>query len=320
MRSLPVLFALCIATSALAQSPVRVDAAHREAIIEKVISELECCYIDASVVPHVERTLKGAFKAGAYDDLTMLAPFLQQLRDDMGSVVSDHHLGVWPIWFAPTPKVEASEDTEEWIEEEEKDNFGIGTVEVLDGNIGYLELTRFSQPAFGESEMRSAMSSLHDVSALIIDLRENHGGSSEMVNFVCGHFFDQPIHTISFYTRYTDETRELWTPAAVAGSSLAAVPLFVLMSERSASGAEHLAYALQAVGRAVIVGQRSRGAANPVEERVYPELSLNIALPVSRATHPMTLTSWEGTGVQPDTRVDAALALAMALRMARERE
>jgi C-terminal processing protease CtpA/Prc len=290
----------------------------KRAIVEKVVSELNACYIDPETAGRIERLLRQREAAGRYDRLRDLTPFLQTLRSDLRSVADDAHLGVWPIWYAPVPLDTSALAVQRWREEQRRDNYGFGRVEVLPDDIGYLELTRFARPSVGETTARAAMAFLAGVDALIIDVRENHGGSEDMVNLICAYLFEEPVHTISFYTRYTGETRDLWTPADVRGSALAHIPVFVLQSEESASAAEHLAYALQAAGRARIVGERSRGAANPVEERVYPELSLNISLPVSRAIHPLTGTSWEGVGVKPDVETAATDALEIALRLARE--
>jgi hypothetical protein len=297
--------------------PVPADAGMKRAIVAKVVSELEACYIDLEVAGRIGRLLHEHAAAGCYDRFEELAPFLKALRADLRSVADDAHLGVWPIWYAPVPLDTTARARQEWREEQRRDHYGFGRIEVLADNIGYLELTRFSRPEVGVAAARAAMDSLAGVEALIIDVRANHGGSEDMVNLICAHLFEEPVHTITFYTRYTGETRDLWTPDDVRGSALAHVPVYVLQSAESASAAEHLAYSLQAAGRARIVGERSRGAANPVEERVYPELSLNISLPVSRAIHPLTGTSWEGVGVKPDVETPAAEALTVALRLAR---
>jgi len=316
-----VVAALMLANPAPAQEhpPVPVDAGMRKAILEKVVSELNAAYIDPEVAGRIDRLLRERGKAGRYDSFGELTPFLKAVRSDLRSAVDDAHLGVWPIWYAPVPLDSSAEAREEWLAKERRDNFGFRRVEILPDKIGYLELTRFARPSVGEATARAAMESLAGVEALIIDVRRNHGGSEDMVNLICAHLFAEPVHTISFTTRYTGETRDLWTPDDVRGSALARVPVYILQSAESASAAEHLSYALQAAGRARIVGERSRGAANPVEERVYPELRLNISLPVSRAIHPLTGTSWEGVGVKPDVETRAADALETALRLARER-
>lgn len=298
--------------------PVDVDAQQRQAIIDTVVSELNACYIDPDVAVEIERKLRAEWEAGNYARYRELVPFLRKLREDMRLVTPDRHLGVWPIWFAPTPVDTSADALQKWRDKQRRDHHGFRRVEVLSGNVGYLELTRFADPAIGEPVALAAMEFLAGVDALIIDVRQNHGGSEHMVNLICGHLFAEPVHTISFYTRYKNETLDLWTPERALGSGLADVPVYVLQSGQSASAAEHMSYALQVVGRAVIVGEQSRGAANPVEERVYPSLSINISLPVSRATHPVTGTCWEGVGVQPDVTVAADDAVSTAHRLALE--
>ncbi len=81
------------------------------------------------------------------------------------------------------------------------------------------------------------------------------------------------------------------------------------------SGAEALAYDLQRLGRAAVVGETTRGGAHPRRAfRVHPHLEATI--PVARAVNPVTGTNWEGTGVVPDIGAVADEAFDTAYRLA----
>ena len=91
----------------------------------------------------------------------------------------------------------------------------------------------------------------------------------------------------------------------------------MLTGESTFSAAEELSYDLQQLGRAVLVGERTRGGAHPCEGwTVHPQLEATI--PMGRAVNPVSGTNWEGVGVQPDVpcaaaeAVDRAHALALA--------
>ena len=81
-------------------------------------------------------------------------------------------------------------------------------------------------------------------------------------------------------------------------------PVYVLTGPATFSGAEQLAYDLQQLGRARVIGERTRGGANAREAFVvHPHLEATIS--VAAAVSPVTGTNWEGTGVTPDVEVSA---------------
>ncbi len=94
--------------------------------------------------------------------------------------------------------------------------------------------------------------------------------------------------------------------------------MYVLTSSHTFSAAEELAYDLQQLGRAVVVGERTRGGAHPREGwTVHPHLDASI--PIGRAVNPASGTNWEGTGVQPDVSCAPGDALDRAHTLARAR-
>ena len=90
--------------------------------------------------------------------------------------------------------------------------------------------------------------------------------------------------------------------------------MLVLTSAATFSGGEEVAFDVQLLGRGRVVGERTRGGANPREGiAVHPELEL--AVPVARALSPHDDSSWEGVGVQPDLECPAGEALERALAL-----
>jgi C-terminal processing protease CtpA/Prc len=70
--------------------------------------------------------------------------------------------------------------------------------------------------------------------------------------------------------------------------------------------------------RATIVGETTGGGAHPVRGHRITE-HFSIGVPFARAVNPVTHTDWEGTGVEPDVKVDAPQALEVATKLAAER-
>ena len=83
------------------------------------------------------------------------------------------------------------------------------------------------------------------------------------------------------------------------------------------AGGEELAYDLQALKRAVVVGETTRGGAHPVDVFDLDDW-FHFMVPVGRAINPITKTDWEGVGVVPDVPVAAEAALEEARRRAVE--
>ena len=85
----------------------------------------------------------------------------------------------------------------------------------------------------------------------------------------------------------------------------------MLTSARTFSGGEGLAFLLQELKRAVVIGEVTAGAANP--GRPYPAGELfEITVPNGRVVSTIRRANWEGHGVTPDISVPAADAFRVA--------
>jgi C-terminal processing protease CtpA/Prc len=89
-------------------------------------------------------------------------------------------------------------------------------------------------------------------------------------------------------------------------------PVYVLTSASTFSGGEQLAYDLQALGRATIVGETTRGGAHPSAVVSLTD-HVELRLPVARSVSSVTGGNWEGVGVRPDVAARAQDALDVAL-------
>ena len=88
--------------------------------------------------------------------------------------------------------------------------------------------------------------------------------------------------------------------------------------EDTFSGAEEFSYNLKNLKRATIVGETTGGGAHPVNGHRIDDHFM-IGVPFARAINPISKTNWEGTGVQPDVKVQAADALTTAQKLAAEK-
>ncbi|MCM2411064.1 S41 family peptidase [Streptomyces sp. RKAG290] len=197
---------------------------------------------------------------------------------------------------------------------------GAPRVELLDGGIAVLELAPMLFPLEWAAEpLGAALTLASRAQALIVDLRANRGGDPDSVAFVCSYLLDERTHLNTMHWRGGERTEQSWSLPHVPGARFGgSKPLYVLTSESSFSAAEELAYDLQQLGRAVLVGERTRGGAHPCKGwTVHPHLEVTV--PFGRAVNPVSGANWEGVGVQPDVPCAAAESLdrAHALALAR---
>jgi C-terminal processing protease CtpA/Prc len=242
------------------------------------------------------------------------------LTERLQSVSPDAHLRV--RWFDAAPAdVQADDAAAQDVRREaaRADGWGLARVERLDdAAIGLVELSEFYPEPWIAAPVAEAMARLAGVRALLFDLRRCRGGEPGGVARVASYLFGaEPVHLNSLYSRVDDHVEAFWTRPDVPGPRFAAVPVFVLVSRTTFSAAEEFAYDLQALGRARVIGEVTRGGANP---GAIHRLDAHFAvfIPDARAINPVTGDNWEGRGVRPDIACAAADALDVARALALE--
>ena len=107
----------------------------------------------------------------------------------------------------------------------EQQNCTFSKVEILDHNIGYVKFGAFPPPEICGPTVVAAMNFVAHTSALIFDLRENHGGSPDMVDFMVSYMFPHPTHINDLTNRHDNDTHQFWTLPWVPGSRFADQPV-----------------------------------------------------------------------------------------------
>ncbi len=316
------LFVFALAVPALAAPPAppappAITAQDRAAIVDDIAAALNEVYVFPETAKKMEEHMRRQLKSGAYDKLGTLDAFTQKLTEDLQSVSHDLHLGVG--WDPEPPPGETGGPTPEerqarFEAQLRRDNYCFRKVEQLAGNVGYLKLDCFAEAGLGGATAVAAMGFLAGSDALIFDLRDNGGGSPSMIQLLTSYLVvgDEPTHLNSFYVRKGDKTEQFWTQAWVPGKRLPGVPVFVLTSGRTFSAAEEFTYNLKNLKRATLVGETTGGGAHPVDLHRVKGYPVAMRLPFGRAINPISGTNWEGTGVEPDVKVPAPEALAVA--------
>ncbi|GAA3390877.1 S41 family peptidase [Cryptosporangium minutisporangium] len=284
------------------------------AIVDRTL-ELLGQYVFPDVGARATAVVRSARAAGRYADGTEPEVLAKLVTEDLQSINGDKHLRLQftaealPLTTGEKPTDDAAEYAQA-AREAARGAGGVSKVERLDGNLAYVEVELLWPPAIAGPAMSAAMTLADGADGLVVDLRRCLGGSPDMVAFVCSYLFGpEPVHLNDIYHRGTDETRQYWTSSFVPGPWFGAErPVAVLTSASTFSGGEELAWDLQELGRATLIGETTRGGAHPVDRvQIHPHLRATI--PAARSVSPRTGRNWEGTGVRPDIDVPAEEAL-----------
>lgn len=300
-----------------------IDAATRATVIDTLLKELNDSYVFADVAKTMETDIRARIAAKEYDAITSTRDLASKLTADLQAISKDKHLRV-RYSYEPLPvRGDRREPTREEIEQMRKSmqrgNFGFDRAERLDGNIGYIELRGFTDHEAGSSTVAAAMSFLANTDALILDLRQNGGGSPQMVALISSYLFGaKPVHLNDLYWRKGDRTDSFWTKPEQAAVKFEGKDIYILTSNRTFSAAEEFTYNLKNLKRATVIGETTGGGAHP-GGMVRLSDHLGVFIPTGRAINPISKTNWEGTGVEPDVKVPADQALKTAYLMAAKR-
>lgn len=282
-------------------------------IIDSVSSVLEKNYVFPDVAKQMGAFIKSRHTSKQYDTISNERVFAETLTSDLFSVAHDKHVN---LTYSSEVILPQSGDPMRLSPEEEKqyaawllsENYGINKVDVLPGNIGYIDFKWFCGPEYAGDTYPALMNYINHTDALIIDLRNSNGAmSTEVLPFICSYFFEKSTHLNDFYWRQGDRYEQTWTHAVVPGKKYLK-PVYILISGKTFSGAEELAYDLKNLKRATLIGEPTGGGANGGGSiRVTDHYS--IFVPAGRAISPITKTNWEGVGVEPDTLIRPNRAL-----------
>ncbi|WP_417881873.1 S41 family peptidase [Xanthomarina gelatinilytica] len=285
--------------------------------VEKIVTTIANTYHDNYVFPEkgqaIKKSLLKNLKDGKYNIAKNYDSLSAILKRDMIAITNDKHINV----SYNGNKIEEDAGGVGGNFFDQFKNYGFEKVEMLDGGIGYIDLTIFHpiqmKPESAEVAQES-MQSLKDSKALIFDLRNCRGGDPAMLNLLVTYLYPEgeKKHLNDFFYRPSNDTTSTYTVDKVKGRRFVSEPVYILTSNRTFSAAEEFAYDLKHMGRATIVGEITGGGAHPVRS-MNIENDFEVSVPVGRAINPITKTNWEGVGVIPDIKVKKEDALNKAL-------
>lgn len=318
IRILPSLLSIFWFSACATAQSFHISASDKATVIEAVANHLETDYVEAELVGmQAAIVLRADFSSGLFEQVSEGSAFAELISARVQELTGDGHLNV----EYSEERIDEGNDAQKAFDEGQLErwygaqvNYGVRRIERLEGNIGYLDLSVFPPIDMGGETVAAALTVLADTDALIIDLRRNGGGIGDTADLVASYLFSserQPLTGI--YHRPSDKVVQRFTQPFVSGKRFGPdKPVFVLISAKTFSAAEALAYNLQALGRATIVGEPSGGGAHPFEYmRVHPHFVLWSV--TAKSVNPITGGNWQSVGVQPDIAVKSENALSQAL-------
>lgn len=191
----------------------------------------------------------------------------------------------------------------------------------LSGGIGYIHLTAFRHPTATADAIDEAMASFGDTRVIILDVRNNGGGSDRVAQIVANRLGRGRSLYMTAAPRLPGggfgQAVEWWRESGAFTGRV-----IVLTNRRTISAAENLVLAMRTVPGAMIVGDTTAGAmADTVPMAIGDGWTFTVPVNVMRDRDGV---SWEGVGLAPALWVrntpeavragrDAVLELAIAL-------
>lgn len=314
-KSLIIALALA-AGAAVAQprpssGPAILTESQKQEIVDKAIQALAEGYVYPDRGRNAGEAIHSALAAGRYNAISDRSAFAARLTADLQAVTHDRHMRVMDPAGPPPADMPVGPPPRSWA--------GFVRAARLQGNVGYIDLSGFPNPGMFRDAANAAMKAVDGTDALIIDLRGNGGGSPVSVSYLCSFLFDagKPVHLNDLIWRNkgteTYRTQQFFTgptPSHYLGK-----PVILITGHFTFSGGEEFANDLKVAKRATVVGEVTGGGANPGGTQPLGA-GLLLFVPAGRAENPVTKTSWEGLGVQPDTPTLTDEAFATAYRAA----
>jgi hypothetical protein len=230
-----------------------IDAATRLEVIEGVVKHVKERYAYPEAAAAMEEALRERLRKGEYDSVTSGARLAQLLTAHLQAVREDPHLRVEftaepgtsssPTANAVQTEEEQRKQREHWMRNGAERNFFVDRAERLPGNVGYLKLSAFFFVDMTRETLAAAMNLVAYTDALVVDLRHCGGGDVATAELL-QHYFLEDADANVLGKRYLDR------------------PVYLLTSRDIYSAPEAVARALQARGRAIVIGEPTRGATN----------------------------------------------------------
>ena len=315
-------------TASPAAAPATLQQGEGREVATKLADQLVSAFVFRDQAEAYAAMLRKNAAAGRYDGGTRDA-LAKLLTDDLQAVHKDGHLHV---------EVTDQLDRNGGGQNGPPANFPplIQSAKTIAPGVGYIRFSAFFGTPEEMAGVRKWLAGNRDAKTLIFDLRNHHGGGLDEQDAIFSYLYAektplvrmamskevydqhgspvQPGPTLVFAT---EGNTEVATHSAVPGEDtlLRTAKVYLLVSNKTASAAEHFALALKSTGRATLIGEATAGA-NHFGGGQDITHHFGVWMPVGRTYDIKTGQDWEGAGIAPDISADPKQALVIALEKA----
>jgi hypothetical protein len=301
------------------------------AVALKLADDLVASFVFRDKAEDYAAMLRKNAAAGRYDKGTR-GELTKLMTDDLLAVHKDGHLHVM---LAPPPEPAGASGAEH---RGPPPGFPplIQSAKTIAPGIGYIRFTAFMGTDEEMAGVRKWLAENRDDKVLIFDLRNHHGGGLDEQDAIFSYLFGtktplvkmavskqvydaggSPLESGPTLVFAAEGDKMVATHSAIPGEDtpLRMAKVYLLVSNKTASAAEHFALALKSTGRATLIGEATAGAnhfggGQPINDH------FGVWMPVGRTYDIKTGKDWEGAGIAPDIAVDPKQALVFALEKA----
>jgi hypothetical protein len=312
---------------AAAPADTPVEAGEGRSVALKLADELVRSFVYAEQAQSYAAMLKKNAAGGRYDSGTR-GEIAHRMTDDLMAVHKDGHLSV---------------NVSDPLDRQSGGGGGgpklpplIQSAKTIAPGIAYIRFSAFLGTDEEMAALRKWLAENRDAKTLIFDLRNHHGGGLAEQDAIFSYLYAKPTplarlamaksvydeHGMPFpnsssVSLSTEGDKIVATHSAVPGekTALREAKVYLLVSNRTASAAEHFALALKSTGRATLIGEATAGAnhfGGPADLNEH----FHVWMPVGRTYDINTGKDWEGSGIVPDIEADPKQALVLALEKA----
>lgn len=269
--------------------------------------------------------------AGRYDTGTR-GELAKMMTDDLLAVHKDGHLHVM---LPPPPRAGGTSEPER---RGPPPGFPplIQSAKTIAPGVGYIRFTAFMGSEEEMASVRKWLAENRNAKTLIFDLRNHHGGGLDEQDAIFSYLFGKkrplvkmavakelfesggsPLEPGPTLVFAAEGDKMVGTHSALPGDDtpLRNAKVYLLVSNKTASAAEHFSLAMKTTGRGTLIGEATAGAnhfggGQPITDH------FGVWMPVGRTYDISTGKDWEGDGVAPDIAIDPKQALVIALEKA----
>jgi retinol-binding protein 3 len=222
-KTCQLFFLLVFGVPALCNSQgIRKDSIDIKVLLDSLNKVLNTHYVFPDKARNISFHLESQLKENVYtSELQNPQNLAKHLQNDIAKIHQDPHMHLkydpgFRIQKYTKPSVEEINQTKKYWKE---NNYAFTKVEILPGNIGYITFNLFVDDVESAKPIISAaLRFLSNTSAIIIDLRENYGGSPTMVSQIESYFFKEKTHMNDLINRSTNDTTFFHADPAKADS------------------------------------------------------------------------------------------------------